>query len=271
MKTKTPKDPTGAERQRRYKERRKQALAAVSEPLPPLPSAVTEPVIAVATPTVEVLPPRPRPWSAFGRAAVGLAIAGTGAFVAFTSIRANSWFGHSLTPDPTAADIYANLSVAAEVLATVLPTGCMFYLRSGERFTALRGWLLMAVVLVVVFFAAGGFAVTNLNAGVEARAERSTAETTLAQRRLDTVTKSRLAECARRGDRCRKLEAEEQDAIAALGQAQASVRVEADPQAAALGISTTHLHLVQAGSMVALCLFSGLFISFGAGLIWPKN
>src|SRR5215813_5013907 len=251
MKTKTPKDPTGAERQRRYKERRKQALAAVSEPLPPLPSAVTEPVIAVATPTVEVLPPRPRPWSAFGRAAVGLAIAGTGAFVAFTSIRANSWFGHSLTTD--------------------LPTGCMFYLRSGERFTALRGWLLMAVVLVVVFFAAGGFAVTNLNAGVEARAERSTAETTLAQRRLDTVTKSRLAECARRGDRCRKLEAEEQDAIAALGQAQASVRVEADPQAAALGISTTHLHLVQAGSMVALCLFSGLFISFGAGLIWPKN
>jgi Flp pilus assembly protein TadB len=129
----------------------------------------------------------------------------------------------------------------------------------------------MAIALMVVFFAASGFAVTNLNAGVEARAERSTTETSLAQRRRDTITHSRLAECAKRGDRCRKLESEEQDAIAALGNAQTSVRADADPQAAALGISSTHLHLVQAGSMVALCLFSGLFISFGAGLIWPKN
>jgi hypothetical protein len=38
----------------------------------------------------------------------------------------------------------------------------------------------MAVTLTVVFLASGGFAVTNLNAGVEARAERSTVETTLA-------------------------------------------------------------------------------------------
>jgi Flp pilus assembly protein TadB len=126
----------------------------------------------------------------------------------------------------------------------------------------------MAVALVVVFFAAGGFAVTNLNAGVDARAERSTAEIVLAQRRLDTVTTSRAAECARRGERCRKLEAEERDAIAALERLQANVKSDADPQAAALGISSARLRVVQAGALVALCLFSGLFISFGAGLIW---
>jgi hypothetical protein len=120
----------------------------------------------------------------------------------------------------------------------------------------------------VVFLASGGFAIANLNAGVEARGERSTAEMTLAQRRLDTVSKAREAECKKRGERCRALEGEERAAIASLSAAQAMVKAEADPQAAALGISSARLHTVQAGSMVALCLFSGLFISFGAGLIW---
>jgi hypothetical protein len=212
--------------------------------------------------------PLPRFWSAIGRTMVGTAIVATGAFIAYTSMRANSWFGHSLTPDPTAGEIYSNLSVAAEVLATLLPTGIMFYRRNGEAWTALLGWLLLVVALVVVFFAAGGFAVTNLNAGVDARAERSTAEIVLAQRRLDTVTKSRAAECAKRGPLCRKLEAEERNAIAALERLQANVKSDADPQAAALGISSARLRVVQAGALVALCLFSGLFISFGAGLIW---
>jgi hypothetical protein len=212
----------------------------------------------------------PRFWSAIGRGGVGLAIVATGAFIAFTSMRANSWFGHNLTPDPVAGEVYSHLSVAAEVIACLLPTGIRFYAQAGERWTALRGWVLMAVALAVVFFAAGGFAVTNLNAGVDARAERSTVEIVLAQRRLDTVTKSRAAECVKRGPLCRKLEAEEQAAIASLEQARVDVRQDADPQAAALGISSARLRIVQAGALVALCLFSGLFISFGAGLIWRR-
>jgi hypothetical protein len=212
----------------------------------------------------------PRFWSAIGRAGVGLAIVATGAFIAFTSMRANSWFGHSLTPDPVAGEVYSHLSVAAEVIACLLPTGIRFYARDGEWWAASRGWVLMTVALAVVFFAAGGFAVTNLNAGVDARAERSTAEIVLAQRRLDTVTTSRAAECAKRGERCRKLEAEERDAIAALERLQANVKSDADPQAAAIGVSPARLHAIQAGSMVLLCLFSGLFISFGAGLIWCR-
>ena len=211
-----------------------------------------------------------RSWSVIGRTMIGLAIVSTGAFIAYTSVRANSWFGHSLTPDPVAGEVYSHLSVAAEVIACLLPTSIRFYAEDGEWWTALRGWLLMAVALVVVFFAAGGFAVTNLNAGVEARAERSTAEIVLAQRRLDTVTKSRAAECAKRGPFCRKLEAEERDALAALEQARVDVKADADPQAAALGISSARLRVVQAGALVALCLFSGLFISFGAGLIWRR-
>src|SRR5258707_212556 len=173
--------------------------------------------------------------------------------------------------DRTAGDIYSQLSVAAEVLACLIPTAIRFYAQDGERWTALRGWALMLVTLAVVFLAAGGFAITNLNSGIEARAVRQTSEVILAQRKLDTLTKAREAECKRRGPECRRLEHEEQDAIAALARAQAGVRADADPQAAALGVSSTSLHLVQAGAIVALCPFSGLFISFGAGLVWPRG
>jgi hypothetical protein len=249
-------------------------LAKGWQPPPAIDGEIIPPHQGVATPAT----PRGNPvqrhgsyWRAAGRAAVGLAIVSTGAFIAYTSMRGNAWFGHSLTPDQTAGDIYSQLSVAAEVLACLIPTAIRFYAQDGERWTALRGWALMLVTLAVVFLAAGGFAITNLNSGIEARAERQTSEVVLAQRKLDTLAKAREAECKRRGPECRRLEREEQDAIAALAGAQAGVKADADPQAAALGVSSTSLHLVQAGAMVALCLFSGLFISFGAGLVWPRG
>jgi hypothetical protein len=223
-----------------------------------------------ATPRIEVLPPRYRPWSAIGRAGVGLAIVATGAWIAYTSMRGNSWFGHSLTPDPAAGEIYSNLSVAAEVLACLIPTGIRFYWTSGEPGSAMRGWTLMAVALVVVFFAAGGFAVTNISLGIEARAERETPAMRDLRTQIAGLDKSIASECSKRGDRCRDFERQRAEANAKLGIERASLKADADPQAAALGVSSTSLHLVQAGAMVALCLFSGLFISFGAGLVWPR-
>jgi hypothetical protein len=264
-----PKDKTGAERQRRYKAKRKaQQLTTVTIP-------VTSPVIAPTSPVetrIEVLPPRPprRYWSAVGRSTVGLAIVATGAWIAVTSMKGNAWFGHSLTPDPAAGEIYATLSVAAEVLACLIPTGIRFYSTIGERWTALRGWALMAVALTVVFFAAGGFAVTNLNAGVEARVERETPSMRDLRAQIASLDKSVTGECVKRGDRCRDLERQRADANARLASERNSIKSDADPQAQALGISSANLHLVQAGAMVMLCLFSGLFISFGAGLVWPR-
>jgi hypothetical protein len=283
------------ERQRRYRKRRAEAAQTAANPgivrtlvtrqlraddLPEslVPQQLPEPGRDLVPPRRNVAFPYPGAssergnvtLSAIGRAAVGLAIISTGAFIAFTSMRANSWFGHSLTPDPVAGEVYSHLSVAAEVVACLLPTGVRFYAQQGEWWTALRGWLLMTVALTVVFFAAGGFAVTNLNAGTEARGERSTADTMLAQRRLDTLAKSRQAECTKRGDRCRKLEADEKVAMDDLMRPRADVKAEADPQAAALGVSSSRLHAVQAGSMVALCLFAGLFISFGMGLVFRR-
>jgi hypothetical protein len=221
---------------------------------------------------IEASPPRParHTWSALGRAAIGLAIVGTGAWVGITSMRGNAWFGRSLTPDPVAGEVYSDLSVAAEIIACLIPTGIRFYWQNGEAWTALRGWVLMAVALVVVFFAAGGFAVTNINSGIEARAERETPAMRDLRTQIAGLDKSITSECSKRGDRCRDLEHQRAEANAKLGIERASLKADADPQAAALGVSSTSLHLIQAGAMVALCLFSGLFISFGAGLIWPR-
>ncbi len=234
----------------------------------PAASAVTR----LMEPRIEVLPPptRHRFWTALGRAGVGLAIVCTGAFIAYTSLRANAWFGHSLTPDPVAGEVYSNLSVAAEIIACLIPTAIRFYWQNGEAWTAVRGWALMAVALVVVFFAAGGFAVTNINSGVEARAERETLAMRDLRTQIASLDKSIIGECSKRGDRCRDLERQRAEANAKLAIERVSLKADADPQAAALGVSSTSLHLVQAGAMVALCLFSGLFISFGAGLIWPR-
>jgi hypothetical protein len=244
------------------------ARLLVLEPAPAA-NAVTRPV----EPRIEVLPPptRRRFWTALGRAGVGLAIVCTGAFIAYTSLRANAWFGHSLTPDPVAGEVYSNLSVAAEIIACLIPTGIRFYWTNGEPWTALRGWALMAVALVVVFFAAGGFAVTNINSGIEARAERETLAMRDLRAQIAGLDKSIASECVKRGDRCRDLERQRAEANAKLEIERVSLKADADPQAAALGVSSTSLHLVQAGAMVALCLFSGLFISFGAGLIWPRS
>src|SRR5262249_19111910 len=150
-----------AERSRRYRERQKALRSAsrnVTTVVPETPVLPTEtpvtPVTVAVAPQIEVIPPRPRRWSAIGRAVVGLAIISTGAFIAYTSMRANAWFGHSLTPDPVAGEVYSHLSVAAEIIACLIPTGIRFYFQNGEVWSALRGWALMAVALVVVFFAA---------------------------------------------------------------------------------------------------------------------
>ena len=60
-------------------------------------------------------PPRWRRWVFTGIAlvfSVGVAIVATGAWIAYTSMRGNAWFGHSLTPDPAAEKLYDAVYVA---------------------------------------------------------------------------------------------------------------------------------------------------------------
>jgi hypothetical protein len=161
--------------------------------------------------------PRPTLWGTIGRKVWGLGLIGTGAFIAVTSLQANAWFGHSLTPDPIAGEIYSRLSVAAEVVACLLPTAIGFYRADRRPLAALWGTGLMAVALVVVFFAAGGFALTNISAGLDAKAERETPAIHTALQWVEALATSRAAECSKRGPQCKRLEGEEQAALVELG------------------------------------------------------
>jgi hypothetical protein len=212
-----------------------------------------------------------RLWGAVGRGTVGLFIAGWGVAIAVTSMRANAWFGHSLTTNRAAGQIFSHLSVLAEIVACAIPTANRFYFQAGDWLATVRGFMLMAIALTVVFFSASGFVLTNISNGTEIRAERVTAAVELARRTADTLTKSREDECRKRGDRCRDLEAQERKALADLASARAEVRATADPQAQALHVDSNTVRTVQAAAMVAICLAAGYIISFGAGLIWPAS
>jgi hypothetical protein len=216
-----------------------------------------------------IIPQRRRSlWESIGRGAVGLFIAGCGVAIAITSMRANSWFGRSLTSDQNAGEIFSHLSVLAEIVACAIPTANRFYWRDGDWRTAIRGVILMAVALTVVFFAASGFVLVNIGNGVDVRGGRVTPAVELAKRTADTITKSREDECKRRGDRCRDLEAQERKALADLANARAEVRATADPQAQALHVDSNTIRTVQAAAMVGMCLAAGYVIAFGMGLLF---
>jgi hypothetical protein len=210
-------------------------------------------------------------WRAAGRVATGLVIAGCGIAIAVTSIRANAWFGRSLTTDAAAGEIFSHLSVLAEIVACAIPTATRFYWQDGDRRTALKGVALMCLGLTVVFFAASGFVLTNVSAGTELRGERVTPAVALAERTVNTLAKSREDECKKRGDRCRALEAQEHQALADLTAVRAEVRAMADPQAQALHVDSNTVRTVQAAAMVGMCLAAGYIIAFGAGLVWPRG
>jgi hypothetical protein len=64
----------------------------------------------------------------------------------------------------------------------------------------------MCVALMVVFFAASGFVLTNLNDSSVARAERTTPTIEIAQRALNDARAARDRECVKVGPICRMRE-----------------------------------------------------------------
>jgi hypothetical protein len=207
-------------------------------------------------------------WNPIGRGVVGLVLVGAGVTLAVTSMQANAWSGYSLSTDEAAGGIFARLSVTAEIVASALPSANRFYWQDGDRWTALKGSALMCVALMVVFFAASGFVLTNVNDSVVARAERTTPTIDIAQRALDDAKAARDRECVKVGPICRMREAAVTDRQRKLDEVKAEVRAAADPQAEALHISPNTLRAVKAGAMVVICLAAGYIISFGWGLLF---
>jgi hypothetical protein len=191
--------------------------------------------------------------------------------IAVTSMEANSWYGHCLASDAAAGDIFSRLSVLAEIIACVLPTANQFYWHDGDRWTAMKGGALMMVALMVVFFAASGFVVTNLSGAIEAKAERTTPTVMMAQRALDDAKTARDRECIKVGPVCRQREDAIIDRQHKLDEAKAEVRIGADPQAEAFHVTPNTLRTAKAGVMVLMCLAAGYFISMGWGLVFVRR
>jgi hypothetical protein len=234
---------------------------------------------------VTLLPPeQPREtwWHAFGRMFVGLVLIGAALMVAYTSMRANGWFGHALSVDAAAGDIFSTLSVTAEVIALFLPVANRLYAQAGERWSATKGWLMAVVASAVVFFAASGFILVNVGDKTAMR-EQSMAQTPAveaAQHALDDAKAARDRECTKDGKAvvgpvCRKREDAVTDRQHELTEAMAKAGVaaaeRADPQASALGVSPTKLRMAQAGFLVALCLLAGFLLSHGFGLVFRSR
>jgi hypothetical protein len=210
-------------------------------------------------------------WNAAGRIIVGVLLVAVGVTIAVTSMEANSWYGHSLTTDVAAGDIFARLSVLAEIAACILPTANRFYWEDGSWWTLIKGTAMMVVALVVVFFAASGFVVTNLSGATEAKAERTTPTVITAQRALDDAKTARDRECVKVGPICRQREDAVIDRQGKLDEAKAEVRVGADPQAEAFHVTPNTLRTAKAGVMVLMCLAAGYIISLGWGLVFVRR
>jgi hypothetical protein len=104
-------------------ERRRAVLQAVLQPDVTASAQSAAARVTLPPPVVDVRP-RESAWYRFGRCIVGLVLILAALAIAFTSMRANAWFGYALSVDNRAGELFSTLSVAAEVIALFRsPTG----------------------------------------------------------------------------------------------------------------------------------------------------
>jgi hypothetical protein len=272
-------DRTAAERTRRYRARKRQALApAWRDTLPAVTQRDAAPVTeAPIQARVTVMPPTPdKVLFGIGRSLIGLTLIGAALFVAWSSMRANAWLGYAMSIDADAGHIFASLTVTAELIALLLPTSAALYLQMGDRWPAVLSWLMVPIVSAVVFFAASGFVLTNVGDKTVMReqANARTPAVEVAQRALDDAKAARDRECIRVGPVCRQREdavvARQDELNAAMTKAGTQAGAMADPQAAALGIAPATRQMAVAIVLVLMCLGAGIFLRLGWGLVFRR-
>jgi hypothetical protein len=111
----TKRDPTVAERARRYRARKRQALApAWRDGLPAKRDAAPVTAQPIQAHVTVLAPRRPTPWTAAVLVIIALAIAALALVI-------NGQTGWRFGTTPLAAVTFAGLALAADLLAIVLP------------------------------------------------------------------------------------------------------------------------------------------------------
>jgi hypothetical protein len=251
--TRRPK--TAAERQRAYRQRKRQqrqiALATVlpeatAEVLPsdlPVTSAVGLPVtpnVTVTPVTLAVALPFTanvahvteshrqvaggRTISSYGLTAAALALAGVG-------LTMNGWFARTLGSTDLAGWLFLAIGAASDLVALAVPPTAIQLWQARQRATATVAWLVWSMTFVFAVTSGIGFASVNIADVTLTRASRVTPAVTIAQDALRDAEASRNRECAGGVGRfCREREQAVTERQRALDAALSSVEQGADPQ-----------------------------------------
>ena len=250
------KDKTGAARAKAYRQRKRQefkaATTAEAEPpsggLMPPDSMSAKGVIAEPSEVPPAATPHERletdfTWNIGMKRADLLTVAPTRHFLApvlltiaalalsAVGIAINGWFARSLGSSDLAGWLFLAVGVAADLAALVLPSTAAGLWRTGQRATALVGWVVWFVTFVFAVTAGLGFASTNISDVTLVRASRVTPAVTSAQAMLADAMAARDRECKGGVGRfCREREALVAERRQLLDAAMTSVGQAADPQ-----------------------------------------
>jgi hypothetical protein len=151
---------------------------------------------------------------------VGVVLVATAFAIAALAIVINAQTGWRFGASPLASVTFAGLSVAADMLAIVLPSAAAALWWNRRRVLSVGAWATWVLATGMATLASIGFASLHISdtAAARAAAIATTTETTnqrnaaieAAKAAADAATRSRLAECQRRGPKCRDLEHAEQ-------------------------------------------------------------
>lgn len=242
---------TAAERQRAYRQRKRQqrqtALAtvlpeAVAEVLPsdqsvasavalPVTPDVTPVTLAVALPFTDVTHVTEShrhvtsgPPVRHGLTAAALALAGVG-------VTMNGWFARSLGSTDLAGWLFLAVGVASDLVALAVPPTAVQLWQARRWATAAVAWLVWSISFLFAVASGIGFASVNIADVTLTRASRVTPAVTIAQDALRDAVASRNRECIGGVGRfCREREQAVTERQRALDAALSSVEHAADPQ-----------------------------------------
>jgi hypothetical protein len=261
--TRQPK--TAAERQRAYRQRKRQqrqiALAAIlpeamAEGLPsdqPATSAVELPVtssVTVTPVTPGALPVTPvtlaaaLPFTANvthvteshryvtgGRPISSHGLTAAALALAGVGLTMNGWFARTLGSTDLAGWLFLAVGVASDLVALAVPPTAIQLWQARQRATAAVAWLVWSMTFMFAVTSGIGFASVNIADVTLTRASRVTPPMTIAQDALRDAVASRNRECLGGVGRfCREREQGVTERQRALDAALSSVEHAADPQ-----------------------------------------
>jgi hypothetical protein len=209
--------------------------------------------------------------------------------IAGLAIGINAQVGWHFGTTPLAAGTFAGLSIAADMLAIVLPSAAVALWWNRRRILSASAWVVWGLAASMAMLASLGFA--SLHMGDTAAARAAIVTTATADQRSAAIeaargaaqasTVARQGECQRRGPLCRDLEHVEQARMSELAAAialpvpAAATISDPDPQVTGavrlaqwigLGVTATDVGNLRLALMALLPNIAGLVLCFGIAL-----